>query len=77
MAEGQTALALLSETLKALAEQPWFPVLMRELGYEKVLRCKDCKWANSRGECAYDGEEAEDIKMCYCNYGDRKGEVES
>ena len=43
---------------------------------EELVQCGECKWANSRGECAYNGEEAEDIKMCYCSYGDRKDEVE-
>lgn len=42
----------------------------------EIVRCGECKWANSRGECAYNGKEAEDIKMCYCSYGERKDEVE-
>lgn len=41
-------MAPLSKEIKALAEQPWFPVMMRELGYEKVVRCKDCEhWDTS------------------------------
>ena len=43
---------------------------------EELVQCGECKWANSRGECAYNGEEAEDIKTGYCNYGKRKDEVE-
>lgn len=68
-------MAPLSEEIKALAEQPWFPALMKELGYVKPVRCDECKWANSRGECAYNGEEAKDIKMRYCSYGRQKDEV--
>lgn len=36
-------MAALSKDILEIAKKPWFPVMMRELGYEKIIRCKDCK----------------------------------
>ena len=33
----------LSKEVKALSQLPWFPELMRELGYERIVRCGECK----------------------------------
>lgn len=52
---GEGLMASLSKEVKALAEQPWFPVMMRELGYVKPVMC--C-------ECVY--HEDEEPGMVYC-----------
>lgn len=35
---------MVSKEVIALSKLPWFPAMMKELGYEPVVRCKDCKW---------------------------------
>lgn len=36
-------MAAISKEIREMSLQSWFPIMMRELGYEKIVRCKDCE----------------------------------
>lgn len=47
-------MAVISKELLKMSQQPWFPIVMRELGYEKVVHCKDCKHRTKDLTCELD-----------------------
>ena len=65
----------LSKEVKALSQLPWFPELMRELGYERLVRCGECWRRNKEDYCplVIDGCYPPDLPDdWYCADGERR-----
>lgn len=67
--------AQISKEVKALARQEWFPIFMRELGYEAVVRCGECIHNDEKGRC----ELLDNYRFgadWYCADGERRADDE-
>jgi len=79
-------MAAISKDILEVSKQPWFPIMMRELGYEQI---KHGHWEKrsetdidgnawySCSECEHGDHHAEDVVVPYCWYcGAKMDEVD-
>ena len=56
-------MAAISKELREMSQQPWFPIMMRELGYEPI---KHGRWLPSgKGDCTYICSECGFVRDAY------------
>lgn len=76
-------MAAISKELLKMSQQPWFQSMMRELGYEKVVRCKDCKYRDKTLVCELDSADPFEISRnaddddWFCADGEPKPTIEA